>query len=118
MTISTRPAAMSSSSWRSRSTVSTTSLERTRMRLPGNRAARRSVAAQIDRLDDRQVLAAEALGQMQAAVAAALRVDLGLNRRRGGGEQQRDLRLARAHHRHVAGVIADALFLLVDGIVL
>src|SRR5438105_3999304 len=42
-------------------------------------AARRPFAAQIDGLDRRQLLAAEALRQVQAGVAAAPRIDFGLH---------------------------------------
>ena len=80
--------------------------------------ARRPFAAQVDRLDRRQMLAAEPLGQMQVRVAAAPRVHLGFDRRRRRGEHDRDFRLARAHHRHVAGVIAHAVLLLVGRVVL
>ena len=80
--------------------------------------ARRPLAPQIDGLDRRQMLAAEPLRQMQMRVAAALGVHHGLDRRRGGGEHDRNFGLARAHHRHVAGVIAHAVLLLVGGIVL
>ncbi len=81
-------------------------------------AARRAFAAQVDRLDRRQMLAAEPLRQMQMRVAAAPRVHLGLDRRRRRGEHDRDFLLARAHHRHVAGVIAHAVLLLVGRVVL
>ena len=81
-------------------------------------AARRPLAAQIDGLDRRQMLAAEPLRQMQVRVAAALGIHHGLDRRRRRGEHDRDFRLARAHHRHVAGVIAHAVLLLVGGVVL
>ena len=64
------------------------------------------------------MLAAEPLRQMQVRVAAALGVHHGLDRRRGGGEHDRNFRLARAHHRHVAGVIAHAVLLLVGRVVL
>ena len=57
-------------------------------------------------------------GRCRCAVAAAPRVDLGLDRRRGRSQHDRNLRLARAHHRHVAGVIMHAVLLLVGGIVL
>ena len=81
-------------------------------------AARRTFAREVDRLDRRQVLAAEALRQMQAPVAAAPRVDFGLDRRRRRGEHDRDLGDVRAHHRHVARVIVHAVLLLVGGVVL
>ena len=80
--------------------------------------ARRSFAAKIDGLDRRQMLAAEPLRQMQVDVAAAPGVHHGLDRRRRGGEHDRNFGLARAHHRHVAGVIAHAVLLLVGRVVL
>src|SRR5690349_19069600 len=46
-------------------------------------AARRRLAAQIDRLDMRHVLAAEARRQRDALVAPFARVDFGFDRRRG-----------------------------------
>ena len=55
---------------------------------------------------------------MQALVAAAPRVDFGLDRGRRGGEHDRDFRDARAHHRHVAGVVVHAVLLLVGAVVL
>ena len=81
-------------------------------------SARRRLAPQIDGFDRGQMLAAEPFRQMQMRVAAALGVHHGLDRRRGGGEHDRNFRLARAHHRHVAGVIAHAVLLLVGRIVL
>ena len=80
--------------------------------------ARRAFAAHVDRLDHRHVLAAEALGQLDALVAAAPRVDLRFDRRRRRGEHHRNLRDAPAHHRHVAGVIVRAVLLLVGRVVL
>jgi hypothetical protein len=52
--------------------------------------ARRTFDAQIDRLDQGDMLAAEALRQRQAGVAAALRVDLGLDRGRRRHQHDRD----------------------------
>ena len=57
-------------------------------------------------------------GRCRRAIAAAPRVDLGLDRRRRRGQHDRDFGDARAHHRHVAGVIAHAVLLLVGGVVL
>ena len=42
-------------------------------------AARRTFGAQVDRLDGGKMLTAEPLGQMQAGIAAAPGVDLGLD---------------------------------------
>ena len=81
-------------------------------------AARRALALQVDRLDAGQMLAAEALRQVQPLVAAAPRIDLGLDRRRRRRQHDRDAGDARAHHRHVAGVVAHAVLLLVGGVVL
>ena len=75
-------------------------------------------APQIDRLDMRQMRPAEALGQRQPPIAAAPRVDLGLDRGRRRGEHDRDLRRPRPHHRHVARVVVDAVLLLVGRVVL
>ena len=57
-------------------------------------------------------------GSLQMRVAAAARVHHGLDRRRRRREHDRNFDLARPHHRHVAGVIADAVLLLVGGVVL
>ena len=57
-------------------------------------------------------------GSASCAVAAAPRVDLGLDRRRRRGEHDRDAGDAPAHHRHVAGVVVHAVLLLVGGVVL
>src|SRR5207245_6824369 len=53
-------------------------------------AARRWFSPQIDRLDMRHVLAAEARGQRDALVAALARVDLALDRGCGGGQHDPD----------------------------
>ena len=81
-------------------------------------AARRAFAPHVDRLDRRQMRAAETLGQMDALVAAAPRVDFRFDRGRRRGQHHRDFRHAAAHHRHVAGVIMRAVLLLVGGVVL
>ena len=51
-------------------------------------------------------------------VAAALGIDAGLQRGRRRGQDDRRVLDAPAHHRHVAGVIGDAVLLLVGGLVL
>ena len=79
---------------------------------------RRRSRAQIDRLDRRQARPAEALGQGEPRVAAAPRVDFGLDRRRRRRQHHRDARDVTAHYRHVAGVVAHAVFLLVGRVVL
>ena len=81
-------------------------------------AARRRLPPQIDRLDLRHVLAAEPRGQRDALVAAPARIDLGLDRGRCGGQHDRNFGDVSAHHRHVAGMIMRALFLLVGLVVL
>ena len=81
-------------------------------------STRRTFGAQIDGLDAGKVLAAEALRQAQAPVAAAPGIDLRFHRRRRGGEYDRDIGPACAHHRHVAGMVARPILLLVSGVVL
>ena len=61
--------------------------------------------------------AAETLGQMNALVAPAPRIDFRFDRRRRRGQHHRNFRDAAAHHRHVAGVIMRAVFLLVGRVV-
>src|ERR1700722_6598681 len=78
-------------------------------------AGRRALAAQIDRLDRRHALAAETLRQGAALIAAAPCVDLGLERRRRRRQHHRDAGDVAAHDRHVAGVVAHAVLLLVGG---
>ena len=46
-------------------------------------------------------------------VTPARRIDIGFQRRRGAGQHDRAILDACAHHRHVAGVIDGAVFLLV-----
>ena len=81
-------------------------------------AARRALAPHVDRLDHRQMRAAETFRQMNALVAAAPRVDLRFHRRRRRGQHHRDFRDVAAHHRHVAGVIMRAVLLLVGRVML
>jgi hypothetical protein len=64
------------------------------------------------------MLAAEPLRQMQLLVAAASRVDLGFDGRRRGREHDRDAAHIRTYNRHVARMIAHAVFLLVGRIML
>ena len=91
---------------------------RARERRRDEAAGRRPLAAQIDRLDRRQTLAAEALGQREPLIAAAPGIDFGLQRGRRRDQQHRNARDVAAHHRHVAGVVAHAVLLLVGRIVL
>ena len=93
-------------------------LDRAGKRRRDEAPARRPLGAQIDRLDRRHALAAEALRQRKPRVAAAPRIDLGLERRRRRGQHHRDLGDVASHHRHVAGVIMHAVLLLVGGVVL
>ena len=81
-------------------------------------AARRTLAGEIDRLDHRQGLAAEPFGQCEPAIAPAARIHLGLHRGRRRGEHDRYLGDMGTHHRHVAGVVAHAVLLLVGRVVL
>jgi hypothetical protein len=81
-------------------------------------AARRSLASEVDGLDCGQILAAEPLRQPQAPVAATPGVHFGLDRRRRGRKRNRDVCNARAHHGHVARVIAHAVLLLVGRVML
>ena len=66
----------------------------------------------------RQGAAAEALGQIEPGVAAALGIDARLDRGRRRGEDHRAPLETPAHHGHVAGVVVDAVLLLVGGLVL
>ncbi|MEY9106359.1 hypothetical protein ABH999_002555 [Bradyrhizobium yuanmingense] len=81
-------------------------------------AARGRLAAQIDGLDMRHVLAAEARGQRDALIAVLARIDLGFHRRRRGGQHDRNFCDMSAHHRHVTGVVVHAVVLLVGLVVL
>ena len=81
-------------------------------------SARWPFPAQVDRLDRRQMLAAEAFRQRELAVAAAPRVDLGFDRWRCRGEHDRDRGDMAAYDRHVARVVTHAVFLFVGRVVL
>ena len=81
-------------------------------------AARRAFAPHVDRLDRRQMRAAEAFRQMNALVAAAPRIDFRFDRRRRRGQHHRNFGDRAAHHRHVAGVVMRAVLLLVGRVVL
>ena len=74
-------------------------------------------AAQVDRGDLGQLGAAEAGGQDQRLVAAALDLHAGLDGGGRGGEDDGDVLQLRAHHGDVAGVVVDALLLLETGLV-
>ena len=80
--------------------------------------ARRALALKIDRRDVGQRRLAEARGEREPAIASGLGVEPRLERRRGGGEHDRRLLEPRAHDRHVARVVDDAVLLLVGAVVL
>ena len=54
--------------------------------------------------------------QLEPCVATALYIAHRFKRRRGGGKDDRNLLQSPAHHCHVTGVIDNALFLLVGGV--
>ena len=81
-------------------------------------AARRRIAAQVQRGDRGQRPCRVAAGEQQVRVAALARVHLRLERGGCGGEHDSRLLDPAAHHRHVAGVVGDAILLLVGGLVL
>ncbi len=91
---------------------------------PGDRlrrqpaAARRPLAFQVHGRDVGQGRRAEPARQPQPAIAPGLGVDPRLDRGRGGGEHDRRLLEPRAHDAHVAGVVDDAVLLLVGALVL
>ena len=80
--------------------------------------ARRTFALEVDQGDVRQPGEAEARGKLEPAVAPAFGVEPGLDRRRRRGQHDRRLLETRAHDRHVARVVDDALLLLVGALVL
>ena len=85
----------------------------------GNESAlRRRVASQIDRVDHGREPAAGTVGQRQRRVAAAVGIGHRLQRRRRRDENCWNVAQPRAHHRHVARVIGDAVLLLEGRIVL
>ena len=73
---------------------------------------RRAVAAHVDDLDRRRRRAAVARRQVAGAVAAAFDIDEGLQGWRRRDQDDGDVALPGAHHRHVAGMVADAIVLL------
>ena len=81
-------------------------------------AARRTFALKVDQGDVGQPRRAEARGKPEPPVASAFSVEAGLDRRRRRGEHDRRLLEPRAHHRHVARVVDDALLLFVGALVL
>ena len=80
--------------------------------------ARRPLAFEVHRRDQRQARRAEPRRQPKPAIAAGLGVDPRLERGRRRGEHDRRLFEPRAHHRHVARVVDDAVLLLVGALVL
>src|SRR5262249_42045664 len=81
--------------------------DRARERWREVRPRRRPLAAKTDRRDRRHALAAETLQQSETMIAAAAGVHLGLERRRRRGQHHRNAGNMAAHHRHVAGVVAN-----------
>ena len=61
---------------------------------------------------------AETRVQLQPGVTPLLGVDARLDRGRRGGKHDRGFLDPGAHHRHVAGMVDDAIFLLVGALVL
>src|SRR5579883_1825993 len=80
--------------------------------------ARRRLAAKIDRFEPRQRARAEARGELQPCVASVLGIDPRLDRRRRRSEHDGGAFDPPAHHRHVAGMVRDAVLLFVRGLVL
>ena len=80
-------------------------------------AARRSRLLHVDGVQVRQFAPAIAIGQQQAAIAALFGVDARLDGGRGGGEYRGAVFEPRAHHRHVARIVGDAVLLLVGAFV-
>ena len=79
--------------------------------------ARRGVGAEVDRVDPRQLCAAEPRRQLQLGIAPAGDLDLRFDRRGRGGEDDGRGLEAGAHHRDVAAVVLDAVVLLEPGVV-
>ena len=71
----------------------------------------------VDGAENGERAPAIAIIQPHMAIAAQLRIDAALDRGRGGRQNAGRPLKARAHHRHVAGVIGDAVFLLVGALV-
>ena len=81
-------------------------------------AARRAFLAHVDRFERRHGPRARARIESQITVAPAHGVDARFDRGRRRGENDRGLLHPRAHDRHVARVIADAVVLLVGAFML
>ena len=81
-------------------------------------AARRALALEIDGGDVGQRRLAEPRREHEPAIASGLGVQPRLERGRCGGEHDRRLFEPRAHDRHVARIVDDAVFLLVGAVVL
>ena len=80
--------------------------------------ARGRAAAQVDQRHLRQRRPPVALREPEPAVAPGIGVLLAFERRRGGGEHDRHVLQPGAQHRHVAGVVGDAVLLLEGGLML
>ena len=76
------------------------------------------MAAHVDEMQIGQGRIAEAGRQVDGRVAPCLAVDLAFDRRRRRNQHDRKAGETPAHHRHVTGIVEDAVFLLVGGIVL
>ena len=78
----------------------------------------RRVLLEVDARDFRQLRAGEAAGQMHMAVAAGARIDVAFDRRRGRGQNNRELAKVGAHDGHITRLIVHAIVLLEAGVVL
>ena len=74
--------------------------------------------AHVDDFDFGQRTLFDAIGQFDQRVLVLLRVEVGLERRRGRAEHDDGIRHLGAHDGDVAGVVARRFFLLVGGVVL
>ena len=80
--------------------------------------ARRALAPQVDGRNIGQRRSAEAGGQPKPAITTRLRIEAGLQRGRCGRQHDRRFFEPRAHDRHVARVVDDAVLLFVGALVL
>ena len=76
------------------------------------------MTAHIDKMQIGHCRIAETRMQVNGVVTPRTAVDLAFHRRRGRNQHDREFGDTRPHHRHVAGIIEDAIFLLVSGVVL
>ena len=68
---------------------------------------------QINGADFRHWSPAMALGQAEMGVTALRRIDAAFDGRGGGRQDNGQIFNAAAHHRHIAGVVMDTIFLLI-----